>query len=202
MIQPGQTPDPLRPDRAEEVVRMLDEMAAEERSVLEEAARLDSAPGLENTEAILEQQWRPRPSVWPGWSKRPWWWGGLAAAVLVVTWLLVHVTTEPALGPGPGSLFLDLEKITIHPVESYRRIEWSSNVSDGATFVVRVRDPAAEFTEGPLFSSAHLHDTQLILTTEETSQWPERVLIQIEAYDRSRNLVGDVHAFAERSSPR
>ena len=181
-----------------DLARVLDRMAAEQAAHLDEARRLDDAPGLDRVASILDQAWAEADEgTGPGspvsneqrnartTPKSPAGLSGpriaivLAVAAAIVA-LIVLVPDDPAPGLSPGTVLLgDSDLRILAPAEGsagWEIIEWTGPTD--ARFRVDVLNPADDTVLlGPHRTSETTWRPEL---PTDLSSWPDEVLIRIE----------------------
>lgn len=165
----------------DELARLLERMAAEEQSILEEALALDEAPGLEKVEQALQAEWQPENARKPG-RMLAWTSGilGLAAVCLVVfaigDWGTSNADSPPSRPAGQSLSVGDFGKLFPMGDEAQlgSYIEWSG--PEAATYKVTVMDAGT----GKALWSDSLRQSVLQLTDLETAAWGSEVLINVK----------------------
>lgn len=162
-------------DRAsrEELERLLDDAAREERREREEAERLRTAPGLTRVDRVLEETWAERKSS----PNRPWRLRLIvfAAAAALLAWLLIGRGEAPKSSSGPE--MLGDEKFRVIAPQSVveewpEAIEWFS--AEPLSYQVSVLNPESNET---VFGPVTTMDTKLVIPKEEMRTWPKRIRI-------------------------
>lgn len=165
-------PDPELAD----VVRLLDEVAAQEARDMQAAKELEHAPGEHQVERILRSAWEttapPRRSpAWLGLLTLT----AVAAAVLAVVWMR---GAESPSGDGPHDSFLSTEEFGVlqPPAQAARwdRIEWRGPL-DGV-YRLQVFSASDELIYVP---ADNVRGTSHEPPVEVTARWPAKIRIEI-----------------------
>jgi hypothetical protein len=183
----------------ENMAKLLDQADAEERSVLEAAALLDDAPGLDMVQSTLESEWGEEqtgrgPNGWLRALIIP-----FAAAAAVVTAMMIWgggngTGSGPFDQPSDQALGqADRDFGIVYPVDEvtdWNRIEWK--VPESMLVTLTVRDLNDDVVYGPQSTM----ETSLSLSSEITDKWPDEIFIELEAKDPSDQhlLIHEVRA--------
>lgn len=177
-----------------ELDRLLRAAAQEEAATLRDARRLAGAPGLDAVAAFVAKRERRRVL-----RRRVGLLVGAAAAALVALLALRNASGVGTAGPEIrlGGLELRCSAPT-GEVSGFDVFRWEASAASSGWFEVTVLDPQSP--DGPpLFRSSRMESSPWTPSADEASSWPDRILWQVRAYDRSGAFLGSSEASARRS---
>lgn len=171
----------------EAVSRLLDDVAAEEASVLAAAEARADAPGQRAVRSTLEGHWRSMPESSRSRQGLRMTWVLVAAAAVILLFTLWRGSTS---GPGPTGEILrtDIEGIQRPKgtVDEYDEVKWGYPAAPGRWFVVRVLDPSQTPPANELFESERVRVGSLSLPPEAT-EWSASIIVEVEVWDDSHD---------------
>ena len=164
-------------DDERRLAKLLDEVADDERAVMDDAARLDDAPGLDQVDAILTAAMdEPSRRGLPRWPLA-------AAAMLVAATAFLMLRGDDPAGPGPGpGIELGRGVMLLAPTPDDDRIEaleWSSEHGDDVTFDILVTAAIDDGSHRELLSRKRVAGRRLPIPAEEGTAWPNGVPITV-----------------------
>ena len=172
--------------RTLELVRLLDQAAAEERAVVAEAEALDQAPGLSRVAEILEREWRldePGPSRRSRKRRVPPLLIALASIAALALIRLSLLSSDRADGPAeelqtPSETLLDSRDFELLPAERGEDgrliLRWGG--PDDALYNVTILDAASG---DPLQEVGPIMARTCSLDPDSTRTWPARLFVTV-----------------------
>lgn len=195
--------DPLDPN-AERMMKMLDQLAAQQKSILEEVST-NPAPGEELTQSILEREWST-PSAktnGPDRSSSPALriLAPLLAAAAILVAVMFWWPSEPDLPTEPGPTNLQgtppdqVQSFLLEPTSTFHHIRWTDPNHGNWTFELIIKEPDSD---KELFR-ATLEGTSKQFSPQETRAWPDQIDITIKSTS-SAGLTETIQSSLSRSS--
>ncbi len=182
-------------EEARRVIALLERAGSAQREDLRSIAQASDPRELDRIRRILE---RGRARGRRG--RERWWLAAAACAAVALIWFAL--ARNPRAPAAEDGILLGSRLVLRSPlgaVAGLERFEWSYDLDPGGWFVVLVRDPRAESSQGELSRSALLFEPRWEPPSEQSARWPDEILWEVRAYDGTGRWQASAQAGASRS---